>query len=1015
MRNVNSPGRTGLWLATSMLLTTAITANAADAPATDGEKSASIDEVVVTGSHIRRDEFTSASPVQIITRESSVLAGLSTTADILQGSTVTGGGQQYNGYFGGLVTDGGPGANTLSLRGLGAVRTLVLLNGRRLAPAGTRGSVGSADLGVLPNAIVDRIEILKDGASSTYGSDAVAGVVNIITKDGLDGFTLEGNRTSTFDGGGNQTGFSLSGGKSWDRGQLIGSFEYYNRSNLAIGQRDWATCPTQALIDPQTGGYESSELNPDTGEPIWSSVLDPETGEPKCFPISTLPGVASGIAHGYIVSPICTYPGYATCVNRLAPYAGSVSPIPGWRDVDDNGSRPDFDPRQLDESLISPTRNYTGFLAGSYDTGMLGNAEAYFEGLWTRRESKQYGLNQLSLDYQDPGDNSGHPFLPAILYFPGEGLDWGGAAINPFGNYVISRAFAIWGIEPSSQENDFTRLVGGLRGALTFAGDWAYDVNVTANRSKGSYTFGAALEDRVYDSLYVSEVAPNFAGPTRVGFDGLTYTCDVNIPAPGTGCVPAPLLDGAYLGGFIPQDYRDYIWRDITGHTTYKEVTVSAIANGSLFDLPYGKLKAALGVEGRWMELNDVPDIEMQDGNVYNFTSAGITRGKDNVKEIFGELEAPLLAGLPGAEELTVNLSGRYTDYDSYGSDTTYKIGLNYVPVKWVKLRATKGTSFRAPAIFERFLAPTSGFLPGETDPCNAYGDLPSNSFTYINCASEGLSPGFIQQNGVQVNSIGGAELGLKSEDSRADTVGIVFQPPMPAAVGDLSFAVDWWQIKVTNEVTQVGAGGLLAACYSDPDFRAGGGYCAFSTRDENDGLVVDDYYINIATQKVRGLDFNLRYTKDIGLGEFTADLRATRHLQQKSQVLPTDPVEEFNGTLLSPKWVGDLDLRYEWKDLTFYYGLVCVGKQDSNGYYEVDSSVDPYDFYAGTYMQHNVSVRYTAPGDWELTFGIRNLSDAIPKTTSPGINVNKVGNSIIYSGYDYFGRRAFLTMSKSF
>jgi iron complex outermembrane receptor protein len=1002
MRKVNSPGHTGLWLAASMLLTAAITANAADAPATDEKKTETIEEVVVTGSHIRRDEFTSASPIQIITREGSVLAGLTTTSDILQGSTVTGGGQQYNGYFSGLVTDGGPGANTLSLRGLGAVRTLVLLNGRRLAPAGTRGSVGSADLGVLPNAIVDRIEILKDGASSTYGSDAVAGVVNIITEDGLDGFTLEGSRTSTFDGGGNQTGFSLSGGKSWDRGQLIGSLEFYDRTNLPLGQRDWATCPTQVLIDPASGDYVGS-------------ILDPLSGQPKCFPISTLPGVDSGIAHGYVRSPICDFPAYAVCVSRLAPDTSSTSPVAGWRDVDNNALRPGFDPRQLDESLISPTRNYTGFLAGSYDTGVLGNAEVYFEGLWTRRESKQIGLSQLSLDYQVDEEFNNHPFVPNILYAPGPGLDWGGVAINPFGDYVISRTFSIMGLDTSSQEVDFGRLVAGVRGDLAFAGDWKYDVNVTTNSSKADYTFQAALEDRIYNSLYVSQVAPSFNAPSHLGFDGNTYTCDVNISSPGTGCVPAPLLDAALLNGNIPQAYRDYIWHDITGHTSYKETTVSAIADGSLFDLPYGKLRGALGVEARWMKINDVPSEEMQNGNIYNFSSSGITRGKDNVKEIFGELEAPLLAGLPGAEELTLNLSGRYTDYDSYGSNTTYKLGLNYVPVKWMKLRATKGTSFRAPALFEQYLSPTSGFLASESDPCDEYGDLPSTSIVYINCQSEGLPTNFVQGSGVTVNSAGGSALGLKSEDSKADTVGIVFQPPLPAAVGDLSFAVDWWQIKVTNEVTQIGGSNLLNLCYSDPDFRSGGSYCAYSTRNSNDELTVEDNYINIATQKVRGLDFNLRYTKDIGLGEFTADVRATRHAQQKSQLLPTDPVDEYNGTLLSPKWVGDVDLRYKWKDLTYYYGLVYVGKQDSNAFYEVDPTVDPYDFYAGSYFQHNVSMRYTAAGDWEITFGIRNLADATPKTTGPGINVNKVGNSIIYSGYDYFGRRAFLTLSKSF
>lgn len=245
--------------------------------------------------------------------------------------------------------------------------------------------------------------------------------------------------------------------------------------------------------------------------------------------------------------------------------------------------------------------------------------------------------------------------------------------------------------------------------------------------------------------------------------------------------------------------------------------------------------------------------------------------------------------------------------------------------------------------------------------------------------------------------------------------MGLVIQPPFPTAVGDLSFAIDWWQIKVRNQVSQIGAGNLLNLCYSDPQFRAGGSYCTYSTRDENDELVVDDNYINIATQKARGIDFNVRYTKDIGLGEFTADVRATRHSQQQSRVLPTDPIDEFNGTLLSPKWVGDLDFKYEWKDWTAYYGLVFVGEQDSNGFYEVDPTVEPYDFYASAYLLHNASVRYRAPSDWEVVFGIRNLADVAPKTTSPGISVNKVGNSILYSGYDYFGRRAFLSVSKTF
>ena len=153
---------------------------------------AAMEKITVTGSRIARDTFNSTSPVLVITRDETMMSGFNSTTAALQGTGVTAGGAQINNAFGGFVTDGGPGANTISLRGLGATRTLVLLNGRRVAPAGTRGSVGSADLNVFPTAVVDRIEVLKDGASSIYGSDAVAGVINVITKKNITGVTARG-------------------------------------------------------------------------------------------------------------------------------------------------------------------------------------------------------------------------------------------------------------------------------------------------------------------------------------------------------------------------------------------------------------------------------------------------------------------------------------------------------------------------------------------------------------------------------------------------------------------------------------------------------------------------------------------------------------------------------------------------------------------------------------------------------------------------------------------------------
>src|SRR4249919_2379096 len=232
--------------------------------------------ITVTGSRIARDTFNSVSPVQVITREESTLAGFASTASLLQGTAVTGGTAQINDAFGGFVVDGGPGVNTLSLRGLGASRTLILLNGRRVAPAGSRGSVGSADLNVLPNAMIDHVEVLKDGASSIYGSDAVAGVVNIITKSKLNELTVEAQYNVTEDGGGDETRYSLVWGQTGDRYDISASFEAYDRNELTLGDREWTKCNTDYRRNLAIGDFWGS-----------ADTIDPLTGKPKCYPITS--------------------------------------------------------------------------------------------------------------------------------------------------------------------------------------------------------------------------------------------------------------------------------------------------------------------------------------------------------------------------------------------------------------------------------------------------------------------------------------------------------------------------------------------------------------------------------------------------------------------------------------------------------------------------------------------------------------------------------------------------------
>ena len=493
------------------------------------------EEVVVTGSRIRRDTFNSVSPVQLVTREEVIAAGFTSATEALQGTAVTNGGAQINNAFGGFVTDGGPGANTLSLRGLGAGRTLVLINGRRVAPSGTRGAVGSADLNVLPNAIIDHIEILKDGASSIYGSDAIAGVVNVVTLDNPEGFTFEAQYNSPLDGGGEQGRVSLVGGWGGDRWSFGGSLEYYDRGSLTLADRDWTRCNMDMLRDPVTGAS--------------LDFVEPTTGQPKCYPIT---GTGS---NGVTINTIGTNPAglpgvgapgsVGTTFNRWRPNpAVTTGAFPGFEGVGGGANnlnvRDTFDPRTLNRSLISPGKTSTAFLQATYDLGALGDAELYFDFLGHRRESQQTGYRQMTMDYRQ-----GSPLIPSNLAASVFGADPG----TTRGATIGVRAFIGFGNDLNEQTINFYKPAAGLRGDI--GSEWRYDAHMSFSTSDAQYLFQAFLLDNLQ---FASNVVPATAGvdPALVR-NGLT--CNINLTNPAERCIPFPPLDNAVIGGAVPADF----------------------------------------------------------------------------------------------------------------------------------------------------------------------------------------------------------------------------------------------------------------------------------------------------------------------------------------------------------------------------------------------------------------------------------------------------------------------------
>ncbi|TAM19270.1 MAG: TonB-dependent receptor, partial [Rhodanobacter sp.] len=208
----------------------------------ENAKAKSLETVTVTGSLLKRPEYETTSPVQVIEIKTSLAAGQFDTASILQTTTAAAGSTQINGQFGGYVVEGGTGVQTVNLRGLGANRTLVLLDGQRPGPAGTRGQVGAFDLNVIPQVILSRIEIVKDGSSSIYGSDALAGAVNLITKKSMDRPELSLAASVPEHGGGEQYTFSFGDGWNFSNGSIVAAVQFDKLKALQVGDRDFLNC-----------------------------------------------------------------------------------------------------------------------------------------------------------------------------------------------------------------------------------------------------------------------------------------------------------------------------------------------------------------------------------------------------------------------------------------------------------------------------------------------------------------------------------------------------------------------------------------------------------------------------------------------------------------------------------------------------------------------------------------------------------------------------------------------------
>lgn len=1079
--------------------------------------------ITVTGSRIVRDTYSSISPLQVLTTENQQAVGAFDPAQILQRSEAAAG-TQIDATFQGFVLNNGPGSQTINLRGVGANRTLVLANGRRLAPAGVEGAPTSVSINLIPATIVDRYDILTDGASSVYGSDAVAGVINVILRKDFDGLEVQANGDINPQGEGEDFSVSAAWGFNTDRAVFGIAGEFRRREEWKTRDRDFLRgCTTNLEEDAAGNRYtlgiaDSALIRSRTNNRVTASdsecIVSGISG--RIFVPNMRAGSiyfpANGNIRNFPNDPITGRP-FNWGDNANAFGVDLDVNNDGINDVDFQNVNINGSEEELNRTIVSGEDLINVFAYGEYTFPGAANITPFFEAQYTRSEITNTGAGNPQLFPFVPAQNI---FNPCNFVTNPNGVDCRSVdnAINGLTNGVppaLSTGLRT-AVQPIvsiiGDRNNFEvtqeqyRGVLGVRGDLPFIGSsWTFEVAGSYSRSEGKSSRIGIREDRLALALGLDPtgdyngdgvvdndrdgIADDYNNGLQVGVGNPLYIGECNaagmrnpqLAAPDlvAGCVPVNLfapsvLTGA-VGDFATQAERDYLFGSRDFNTIYEQTLLSAYVTGDLFDLPAGPVGVVLGGEWREDKIDSQPSFVASNGLFWGFFADGGANGSKWIRELFGEIDLPLMAGETLVEELNVNISGRLTDEQFYGTNGTFALKGGWRPVAPLLLKFSYGTSFRAPNLRENFLRAQSGFAQ-ISDPC-AVPTAAFVNFQYVaeldqrepfilaNCRREGRDPtrvGIDSQNLntqqlVSAEISTGGSLDIRAETSRSITTGFAFEEDWASSFR-FAFNFNYYDIKVKGAIVEAGGAFIVADCYLRED-SARSEFCDRIIVNNTDRALIRGVragFLNRDVEAVRGIDINTTFGYDLMLGQeeirLSLNLVANKLLERSNiqrTGVDTFVTTDFTDRFGFPDWTGRATFGARWDDFLFTYQIryidaignsvngvpwrdridfgdafsrgptgaasifspTCLGGGSPNGVVAGDGNFCRPVGTADEYFEHTASIRYDS-SKIRLILGIRNLFDTAPPLISSRAGVTQISNVPIGNGYDLEGREFF-------